>query len=112
MCVHLFCQQFSRYWTSYRASKLYVLNLYVLEGFIDMSDDWDSHVDQVTQRHMLGDPQWCKQLRLWQFSCLKKRQDATETITPASKSRREMLDYDGNSRTLTYRINNLRLQSL
>lgn len=36
-----------RYWTSYRASKLYVLNLYVLEGFIDMSDDWDSHVDQV-----------------------------------------------------------------
>lgn len=36
-----------RYWTSYRASKLYVLNLYVLEGFIDMSDDWDNHVDQV-----------------------------------------------------------------
>lgn len=39
-----------RYWTSYRASKLYVLNLYVMEGFIDMSEDWDSHVDQVITR--------------------------------------------------------------
>ncbi|CAN0086824.1 unnamed protein product, partial [Phaeothamnion confervicola] len=33
----------SRYWTSYRASKLYDLNL--VEAYLDMSDDWDSHVD-------------------------------------------------------------------
>ncbi|CAN0239006.1 unnamed protein product, partial [Hapterophycus canaliculatus] len=37
----------SRYWTSYRASKLYLLNLSVIKGFIDMSDDWDNHVDEV-----------------------------------------------------------------
>lgn len=36
-----------RYWTSYRASKLYLLNLSVMKGFIDMSDDWDNHVDEV-----------------------------------------------------------------
>lgn len=38
----------TRYWTSYRASKLYVVNLSVIEGFIDMSEDWDHHVDEVT----------------------------------------------------------------
>lgn len=38
-----------RYWTSYRASKLYLLNLAVIKGFIDMSDDWDIHVDEVTR---------------------------------------------------------------
>ncbi|CAM9785040.1 unnamed protein product, partial [Ectocarpus sp. 12 AP-2014] len=37
----------SRYWTSYRASKLYVVNLTVVEGFIDMSEDWDHHVDEM-----------------------------------------------------------------
>eukprot|EP00903_Cladosiphon_okamuranus_P012466 g11675.t1 len=37
----------SRYWTSYRASKLYLLNLSVIKGFIDMSDDWDNHVDEL-----------------------------------------------------------------
>lgn len=47
MVVWVLASSCGRYWTSYRASKLYLLNLSVIKGFIDMSDDWDNHVDEV-----------------------------------------------------------------
>ncbi|CAM9833106.1 unnamed protein product [Discosporangium mesarthrocarpum] len=59
------------YWMSYRASKLYVLNLLVVEGFIGMSYDWDNHVDQMF-------PTYC-------VCYLRRDKDATVHRTEHSK---------------------------
>ncbi|CAM9676192.1 unnamed protein product [Chrysoparadoxa australica] len=37
----------SRYWTSYRASRLYTLTVTVVEGYIDMNAGFDSHLDEM-----------------------------------------------------------------